>query len=735
MTAILDEHQIWIENGSALVNASVYFGAVGQNPQTTAISVFSDQDLTVAAANPQLTGADGRLVTKLFLSGPYSIEVVKSNLVQNYIELFNGSTGSESATATKVITVLDSPYQVTLDDANSVIQVDASGGPINITLAVAFDAGSGGRIGFKRIDSVVTNAVSMVGSGGELLEGKSSFQLAKENQAVEFFSDGVDEWLISPNNLLPGPNEFISKGDESDEAVEFQAFIDGLAEGAMIDLQGQNIFLGTTITITTSNLKFFNGTLSVHANMTGSQPRLVHVLGTLGSSLALTANYNRTQTDLDIADTSSLSADQIIRLTSDEIYGDGTNLCASVVPIRSIASGTVIDLFAPLTQSYPLTENPIIQPLTTVDNVVFDNVTLVGDTTSSSDIALEFQYCRKCRFQNSKIIGFYQRGVNINSSYDIDVSANEIEIDGGVLMYGVAIVTGCATIRIFDNNFNRCRHGVTVGGNFVNRDIWIERNIVWGATDAGLDTHGGADHVSIIDNIIYVEGSNGENDGIIAQGTNPIITGNRIYGNVRQGIFWQQLAYEIIDGQDSVGTISNNDIDADILAVGIDVQTEQGSDGAETPKQITGLTMTGNNVTCRTGYTALAVRIFAREASIFNIVVDGNSIKKFGDIANSHGILIRAATGFVLENYSISNNTLFGSTLKLADGIELIGADANSIEFGTISGNLIRNALVGINGGAGDRNSCAVGNTLINITSVGTEIQLASSTVANNHIA
>jgi hypothetical protein len=210
MTAILAEHQYWIENGAAIVNASVYFGLAGQNPQTNPKAVFSDIDLTVAADPKQLTDADGRIVNKLYLEGRYSIEVVKSNLVTNYINLFNGSIGAEETVPTKKITASNSPFDTTLDDANSVIQIDATNGPVIVNLLPAFDAGSGSKNGFKRLDNVLANTVTITGDGSEPIEGQPNLLLVSQNQAVELFSTGVsiDGWLISPNDAgfpaIPG---------------------------------------------------------------------------------------------------------------------------------------------------------------------------------------------------------------------------------------------------------------------------------------------------------------------------------------------------------------------------------------------------------------------------------------------------------------------------------------------------------------------------------------------------
>jgi len=100
MTATLTEHTQWEDtSGAPLVGGFAYYGDQGADPVLNPKSIFSDRDLTVAIANPQVLDSNGRTTNKVWIDGPYSIEIQDSNTVQVYQELDNGST-TEAGTTT-----------------------------------------------------------------------------------------------------------------------------------------------------------------------------------------------------------------------------------------------------------------------------------------------------------------------------------------------------------------------------------------------------------------------------------------------------------------------------------------------------------------------------------------------------------------------------------------------------------------------------------------------------------
>jgi hypothetical protein len=265
-------------------------------------------------------------------------------------------------------------------------------------------------------------------------------------------------------------------------------------------------------------------------------------------------------------------------------------------------------------------------------------------------------------------------------------------------MYGVAIIDGCRSIQVISNTFHRCRHGVTHGGGYVNRDVWIAYNAVYGATNAGLDAHSGTDNAHFHSNAVYVEGSDGTNDGIIYQGTNGKITDNSIYGTVRNGIYYQSMAYAATDDRDYTVTIRGNTINTDVCQSAIQVEPDNNPTSPEVTAELSNIVIADNNCTNKVEFTGGVIRVYGSGASMRNITISGNTIRRAGDTASEHGIEVRTLTGYVAQHLSITGNTIYGEEGTLADGVNLNGADANSIRYGAVTGNVIRSCDTGVNG-------------------------------------
>jgi len=93
MAAIIDEHQSYQdEGGKPLVNGKVFIGAVNMNPVTNPKAIFSDPDLLIPLANPQILNDRGKSVNKIYTTGLFSKRVENSSGTQIEEELFNGTT-------------------------------------------------------------------------------------------------------------------------------------------------------------------------------------------------------------------------------------------------------------------------------------------------------------------------------------------------------------------------------------------------------------------------------------------------------------------------------------------------------------------------------------------------------------------------------------------------------------------------------------------------------------------
>jgi hypothetical protein len=495
------------------------------------------------------------------------------------------------------------------------------------------------------------------------------------------------------------PKHFDGAGDTSNQATAFQAFIDTLVAGDIVDLQGQTIYLGSMITISTSNIKLMNGTFVVHSDMLNTSS-VFRITGSAGSAIALTGTSGRSNFNLTMASTGTLSKDQLVLLYSDDLYARRSSAevnASELCYIRQITSATVAAVYQPFAQDYTTADNASIIPITAVKNVTFENITIDG-TANDANIGIEVIYGQNIEINNCVMLDLYNRGVELETSYACTVRDCIIQVDGSTAMYGVAIINGCRSIQVISNTFHRCRHGVSHGGGYVNRDVWIAYNAVYGATNAGLDAHSGADNVHFHSNAVYVEGSDGTNDGIVYQGTNGKITDNSIYGTVRNGIYYQSMAYVATDDRDYTVTIRGNTINTDVCQSAIQVEPDNNPTAPEVTAELSNIVIADNNCTNKVEFTGSVIRVYASGASMRNITISGNTIRRAGDTASDHGIEVRTLTGYVAHRISITGNTIYGEEGALADGINLNGADANSIRYGAITGNVIQTCDRGVYG-------------------------------------
>ena len=105
MSELLNGNQQWVDSGGGpILNGKIFIGDQGADPKLNPKSIFSDRDLTVALANPQLIDSQGFAANKIYLSGTYSLRVEDANEALIIQELDNGE--AVSATITTLTNVL-----------------------------------------------------------------------------------------------------------------------------------------------------------------------------------------------------------------------------------------------------------------------------------------------------------------------------------------------------------------------------------------------------------------------------------------------------------------------------------------------------------------------------------------------------------------------------------------------------------------------------------------------------
>ena len=82
MPAKLDENTQFTSLGQPLTNGKLFIGPKNGDPKITQIPIFSDEDLTIPLANPQILDADGRPANKIYIPEEYSLLLEDLNEVQ-----------------------------------------------------------------------------------------------------------------------------------------------------------------------------------------------------------------------------------------------------------------------------------------------------------------------------------------------------------------------------------------------------------------------------------------------------------------------------------------------------------------------------------------------------------------------------------------------------------------------------------------------------------------------------
>lgn len=208
MSVQFDEHQMW-ENtgGTPVVNGYIYIGDQNADPVANPKSIFSDRALTAALANPVRTDSYGRAVSKIWLSGRYSVKVEDVNNVQIYQNLDNGEaegigiSGLTNVAGSNTITAEASPtITAYVDGAYYSFEILLA----NTTDAVTLNIDSVGAKAIKRsFNQDVGIGRFMVGQKAVVIynAGNDNFELVNDNRSVVLGVQGANIASAATVNL------------------------------------------------------------------------------------------------------------------------------------------------------------------------------------------------------------------------------------------------------------------------------------------------------------------------------------------------------------------------------------------------------------------------------------------------------------------------------------------------------------------------------------------------------
>ncbi len=459
------------------------------------------------------------------------------------------------------------------------------------------------------------------------------------------------------------------------------------ASNNILDGGNKTYKCNSPIACTSENIVVQNMTIDFSgvSDQAGSPDRILTFAGSMGSATDLSADASTGDYVLTVVSTTGFIADGYAWLTSDTIFESSQSVVLGhIVKIKSVDSATQLTLYNDVLYDFTTAASASIAPLTMKENIRFKNVKFIGAGTYTQSV-LDFDMCADvevtgCTFdfcdyvacRVSRTVNFMADNCTVRHARAVGTS------------YGFAIGNGSYSVKIINSYGEDLRHFVTVGDNDgVNLFVEVSNNHINACQDAGIDSHAACDFMVIDNNTM--EGSSfdsGQLDGIIFQGLNCVITDNIVVGARRHSIFHQC--------KPDIGTgscvISGNQIrnagGATGTETGILISNECGSGGSS----LDGVVISSNVIS---GVCNQDINVYAVSGNIKNVSITGNVVNDASDL---YGCLIRAASGYTLEDFSVVGN-IFETTG--VSNIYCLGVSAN-ISNGVISGNTIKGGANGI---------------------------------------
>lgn len=165
-------------------------------------AIWSDKAMTVALANPVPADAGGALPPIYIGAGAYKIidkDVAGVTLQENDHYVVPNLSGLN--TINFPVVGKNADFTVTAADYGKIFEVDASGGPVTVTMDSAV-IGNGMPFFVTKKDSSANNVINSAGIGQTFNGGSSTYNLTQQNQTAGFASEGAAGWRIW---LLPAP--------------------------------------------------------------------------------------------------------------------------------------------------------------------------------------------------------------------------------------------------------------------------------------------------------------------------------------------------------------------------------------------------------------------------------------------------------------------------------------------------------------------------------------------------
>lgn len=274
--------------------------------------------------------------------------------------------------------------------------------------------------------------------------------------------------------------------------------------------------------------------------------------------------------------------DTIFVWSTSEFFPEGSTISSltkkgTLHRVRSTSGGTTINIYDGTQHSF-LNATTNVQKVSTVKNVIFENLHVVMGGKNSSHCGVRFKYTENCWFKNGSITGGedacfraeYSWGGGVSES-DISNATSPDQGTSGVTVdtgYGVAVQSAMRDFRVLNNRFRNCKHSVTGGGNYPATDVLVQGNNFEGSRTsptAGYDAecHEECAHWTFLANTFGGSINSGGSGGLMIRGQHCEVAFNHIWNATQYAIYVH--AFGTVPGGQNGINVHHNQIDGSRL--------------------------------------------------------------------------------------------------------------------------------------------------------------------------
>jgi len=471
----------------------------------------------------------------------------------------------------------------------------------------------------------------------------------------------------------------------TDDTEVWNTVIENAPKGSIITGMPGKVYKTTATIIGKSDIAITNAEFLT--NTPENHPS-IEFAGIEDDEQVLLINVTPGSTSITVPDGSLLNVDQWVYISSLADFSSDAKT-GELFKIKSI-SGNTLSLHGAILCNYLTSDTAKITPLNTVKNIILENITINGESIDGNREAVRFTLCENVLCNNVNTSQFQYSHIVFDRSVESRVlfgSGSKTGTQVG-LNYGVAILNASYMIDVDGYKGDSMRHVVTIGGSQgVSRFISVRNCKGYNITDAGIDAHSSV-HEHLFDgNFIHFSTGGASMDGIISQGSSPIISNNQLFGVKREGILWQPLQKNTFTGGVSA-IISNNKADNPLdtgTHNGILVVTEpSGTDWVDIDSVII------NNFQ-GSGFLN-NIQVLARNAEIRKISISNAVCIK---PVRARSILIKS-TNSSIDQVSIVGGIHETASVSTTPVIELDGTESNPVKNWNVVGGIWKRNSTGV---------------------------------------